>query len=275
MASDQRSSFTSETYTFGIHARYSQAREGLAGSIQEAKNLCCNAIQIFIKTNLRWSIRKNLVEGDLIRPCQDQVQKIFVHSIYLTNLGSENPETRRKSIESLINEIELASKMKLDAIVIHLGYSSLGTKDFITSLNKVLSETSEMPILLENSAGQSRALGSRLEILREVRDRVVDKSRVYYCIDSAHLFAAGYDIVPETYNDIDRILGRQNIKLIHLNDSKVAFNGGKDIHESLGKGKIGYQKIKGFVLEYKDIPLILETKKYKEDLEMLRSILCE
>jgi deoxyribonuclease-4 len=260
-------------YIFGIHARYSQARGGLATSIEEAKALSCNAIQIFIKTNLRWTIRKKLVQGDLIMPYQDQVKKVFVHSIYLTNLGSENPETRKKSVESLINEIQIASEMKLDAVVIHLGYSSSGIKDFITSLNEVLSSTSEIPILLENSAGQSRSLGYRLEILREARDKSVDKSRVYYCIDSAHLFASGYDIVPETFNNIDKVLGRENIKLIHLNDSKVPFNGRKDVHESLGKGKIGYQKIKSFIIEYKHIPMILETKKYKEDLEVIRNIL--
>jgi apurinic endonuclease APN1 len=273
----------------GAHVRYTQARGGLKRSIQDAETMGFNVFQVFIKTNLRWMTREKLVEGDIIR-FQDRknIQKISVHSIYLTNLASDDETIRRKSINSLINEIEIMGKMgmdpKEDFIVVHMGYNDSVTEGLhilTKSLNEVLEKTESFCILLENSAGQRRSIGSKLEHLIEVKEKVSERNRLFFCLDTAHLFASGYDINPDTLENIKETLGSENIKLIHLNDSKSGLNSKKDLHEFLGKGKIGYQKLQMFIEEFKEKPFVLETpisnlerlEEYREDLNFIRGIL--
>lgn len=271
----------------GVHVRYTQARGGLKRSIEDALSLKCNIFQIFIKTNLRWMQRTRLVEGDIVDPKDlKSIEKIFVHSIYLTNLASEDKEIREKSINSLINELEIMEKMRLDAIVLHVGYSSslsAGIKRVSEGLNRVLDETKHMkiPVLLENSAGQKRSIASDLEHLSEIRSQVYHKDLVFFCIDTAHLYAAGYDLVPKNFKYMNDTLGRENIKLIHLNDSKLELNSRRDLHEFLGIGKIGPEKLEDFINEYRDKPFIIETPvesldkldEYEGDLEFVRNSL--
>lgn len=275
----------------GAHVRYTQARGGLKRSIKDAESMDFNVFQVFIKTNLRWMIRKKLVEGDIIKPGdRGNVRVISVHSIYLTNLASDDETIRRKSIDSLINEIETMKNMnmdpKTDFIVIHMGYNDSlreGIHRLIKSLNEVLEKTEEFCILLENSAGQRRSIGSKLEHLREVKEKVSQSNRLFFCLDTAHLFASGYDITLDTLGIIEKTLGSENIRLIHLNDSKSALDSRKDLHEFLGKGKIGYQKLKLFVEKLKEKPFVLETpissldnlEEYEEDLDFVKKVLLE
>jgi apurinic endonuclease APN1 len=273
----------------GAHVRYTQSRGGLKRSIQDARTMKFNVFQIFIKTNLRWTKREKLVEGDIVNfQEREDINVISVHSIYLTNLASDDETIRKKSINSLINEIEIMGKMKMnpekDFIVVHMGYNDTvkeGLSRLIKSLNEVLENTEGFCILLENSAGQRRSMGSKIEQLREVKERILQKDRLFFCLDTAHLFASGYDITSDTLKMIEKVLDFNNIKLIHLNDSKSGINSRKDLHEFLGKGEIGKQKLELFIRELKEKPFVLETpvsnlerlEEYKNDLKFVREIL--
>jgi len=267
---------------------------GFYKAIERGEKLRLNTIQIFTKNQLRW-ISKPIANND-IELYKNTLNKsniigpIFAHGSYLLNLASSEDETIEKSINSLLDELSRCRILNLPYLIIHPGSHKAqgepkGIEKIIFNLNEVLKrDNSNTTILVENTAGQGNSLGYRFEHIRDII-RGVNINRVAVCIDTCHLFAAGYDIRTErnyrlTIEKFDKIVGSSYIKVIHLNDSKSPLGSRIDRHMHIGRGHIGNNAFIYIMQDerFKNIPMIIETPKKldgkemdKENIELLKS----
>lgn len=270
---------------------------GLDKAVERAQAIGCTCMQIFVKNNKQWKAKE--LEKEQIDLFKTKLKKasaikvVVAHANYLINIGSPNEAIREKSTDSLSFELNRCQLLNIPYLVLHPGASLTGTieeslEHIARGLNYVLKENpGNTMILLENTAGQGSAVGTNLEQLSTIYNKIIDKERVGFCFDTCHAFAAGYDFTKEkNYEDFwkkfDNILGIEKLKAIHINDSKKECGSKKDRHEHIGKGKIG---LEAFRLLFNDkrffgIPKIIETPKddLKEDIEnmhILRKMLSE
>src|SRR6266513_1342644 len=240
------------SFRIGIHT-------SIAGSylnaLESARKLGCNALQIFSASPRMWqggSARIPDVEAQAFRTCRQEVRMgpLVIHANYLINLASEQRMLQTRSIQAFHDEIVRAMALGADFLVVHPGARGQSTtgQAISTIVESVKQASKRAPmgglrILIENTAGMGTAVGARLEevgaILAGLRNLPVGA-----CLDTAHLFAAGYDIKSEaglasTIGQIDGAIGLENVPVIHLNDSKIPLGGRVDRHEHIGKGKIG------------------------------------
>jgi deoxyribonuclease-4 len=217
---------------------------------------------------------------------------VFGHTGYLINIASPPCANRDKSILSLIQEIRLAAQLKLPFLVLHPGAhlgagATAGLARAVEALDQVFAATSDLAVrvALENTAGQGSCLGHTLEELFEIIDGVKKPQRLAICLDTAHLFAAGYDIrKPKGWNAvIDAVksaVGLKRIVAFHLNDSKTELGSKVDRHAHIGEGKIGLERFNIIVNDprFSQHPGCLETPKSadlsedKQNLAILRSL---
>jgi len=197
---------------------------------------------------------------------------VLPHDSYLINLGHPLKEKEEKSLNAFIDELKRVEQLGLKYLNFHPGshLKEISEKECLEkiakNLNIALNETNSAIAVMETTAGQGSNLGYKFEHLRDIIDMVGDKSRIAVCIDTAHIFAAGYDIrtkeaYEKTMSEFDEIIGFKYLKGMHLNDSKAKFASRVDRHHSLGKGEIGLDAFK-FIMNDKridNIPLILET----------------
>jgi len=211
------------------------------------------------------------------------------HDSYLINIASVDKDLLHKSRESLLIELTRAENLGLPYLVMHPGSNpdeKDGIKRIADSLNWVHSKAPEYKakICLETTAGQGKTLGFRFEQIAETIDKVDQKTRLGVCYDTAHTFAAGYDIrtkkvYQETFKEFDKIIGLKRLRVIHLNDSKKDLGTRVDRHEHIGKGFIGLEAFRLLVNDprFEKIPKILETPKEgdmdKKNLKVLRSLI--
>ncbi len=258
------------------------AHQSIAGGYYRAAELAqecgCRCVQIFTKNNNQWRA-KEITDDDAtafreaLERCN--VSHPIAHDSYLINLAAPDPVLWTRSLESFVMELGRAEKLGIPYLVTHPGaYTTsseeAGLKRIIEALDEVHRQTRKLKVitLLEVTAGQGSNLGHRFEHLASVLDGVRDPERLAVCIDTCHLFAAGYPLFPEkeyraTMKAFDRILGLKLIKAIHLNDSKRELGSRVDRHEHIGRGKIG---LEGFRLLLNDsrlrtVPMYLETPK--------------
>ena len=204
--------------------------------------------------------------------CGIAAKHILPHDSYLINLGHPEIEAREKSLNGFIHEIKRCEILKLDRLNFHPGshlrkISEEECLDNIAvSMNKAIDATKDIKLVIENTAGQGSNLGYKFEHLAYIIDKIEDKSRVGVCIDTCHMFTAGYDIrtreaYDKTWNEFDQIVGRQYLMGMHINDSKPDLGSRVDRHDSLGVGKIGWDAFKFIMNDDRmdDIPLVLET----------------
>jgi deoxyribonuclease-4 len=212
---------------------------------------------------------------------------ILPHDSYLINLGHPEVEKLEKSRDAFIDELERCRILGLDRLNFHPGshltkiskkdpeymdklmQAELGCLNVIAeSLNRAIEATpdSNVKLVIENTAGQGSNLGYQFEHLAHIIDKVEDKSRVGVCIDTCHMFTAGYDIrtretYDETWNSFDKVVGREYLMGMHINDSKPPLGSRVDRHHSLGQGEIGWDAFKFIMNDSRmdDIPLVLET----------------
>ncbi len=267
---------------------------GVHNALETAKKLKINAIQIFLKNNNQWQ-GATLKEKDIenyhsIKKSIEDV-KIFAHTGYLVNLAGDG-DNHKKSIASLEDDLHRATLLHVEGIVLHPGShigkgEKAGLKKIVTSLDSVLKNNpSNSKILLETSAGQGTSLGKTLEQLSFIIAQSKYPEKLAVCIDTCHIFAAGYDFrTPESaanfINDFNSIIGLEKLALIHLNDSKTEFNSRRDRHEHIGKGSIGTKGFKSLLNQNEliQVPLILETPKInnneadKKNLATIRRLL--
>lgn len=268
---------------------------GVWKAIERGAGIDCEIIQIFVKNNMQW-FGKPHSPGDVTlyttKLSSSKITSVFGHAGYLINLGAPPSPNRDKSIQSLIQELNYATALHLPFLVLHpgahLGHGEeAGLDQIVAGLNEVLRATKEslVRIALENTAGQGSCLGNRMEHLAAIFDRVDQPKRLALCIDTAHLFAAGYDIRSDRgWNDamqeIDSRIGLDRVAAFHLNDSKTDLQSRVDRHAHIGQGKIGLEAFRRIVNDprFREHPGCLETPKSAdlhedvENLTVLRSL---
>lgn len=282
----------------GIHVSISG---GIQNSVKNAVNLGCNAFQIFSRSPRQWFAKD--LSDDEISAFKEKLESsgipyssVVVHMPYLPNLSAPNSEMYQKSITTLTNEILRCNLLGIPHLVIHLG-SHLGkgedngknqlinacAQSFIEYENKGLKKN-QVKLLLENSAGQKNSIGSKIEQIGEIFEKL-GKENYGLCIDTCHLYASGYDLANasksgEIIDRLDALIGLDSLKLVHLNDSKGDLGSNLDRHYHLGLGKIGSEGFKALVNHKKirDIPLIMETpidetRGDSENIKFLRSLI--
>lgn len=255
--------------------------KGFVGAIDEAEALGNNALQIFTHNASAWQMKpitSERADEFLGRRATSSVQFVVAHTMYLLNLASPDEALFERSIEALIEEIRRAGLLELDAVVTHLGAhvgSGLdrGLDRIVGALDRVccsgvLEEASGVRLLLENTAGSGTTIGRTFDELAKILVDLEDDDRLAVCLDTAHAFAAGYDLrtkraVDEVFETFDRTIGIGRLGLLHLNDSKYACGSRRDRHEHIGWGLIGRDGIGSLVRRpsVRDLPVILETPK--------------
>ncbi|RJP70149.1 MAG: deoxyribonuclease IV [Ignavibacteriales bacterium] len=262
---------------------------GVDSAISKADEFGFTAIQIFTRNNNRW-VSKALSEKEISsfkeKRKSSQIKVIVSHDSYLINLCAQNPEILEKSRKAFIDELERCEQLEIPYLNFHPGAhggqgEDEGIKMIAESLNLAHEQTKNFKVksMLEATAGQGTAIGYTFEHLKKIIDLVEEKDRMCVCIDTAHIFAAGYNIKdPKTYDavikDFDSIVGLELLKCIHMNDSKKELGSKVDRHDHIGKGFIG---LEGFTNIMNDkrldgVAKILETPKGKEQLEDLENV---
>lgn len=261
-------------------------------ALVRAGQITADCVQIFVKNNMQW-LGRPPAPAELARFQEEKARRklraIFGHAGYLINLGAPPSPNRDKSVESLVQEITFAGSLGLPFLILHPGAHlgagrEEGLRRIIAGLNEVLRATkkSTVRLALENTAGQGSCLGSQLEDLAAIYDAVQNPERLAVCLDTAHLFAAGYDIRQpkewdKTHRQFHSLIGRQQIVAFHLNDSKTELNSRVDRHEHIGRGKIGLEAFRHIINDphFTTSPGCLETYKSKdlhEDIENLATL---
>lgn len=252
------------------------AAGGLENAITIAVNAGCQTVQLFSANQRQWKTKRLSPDEIYVFKqtyADSGLAETVVHASYLINLAAINEETYKKSLVSLKDELTRCDQLGIDYAVLHPGAhmgegEDTGVAKIVKSLNKVLDADWNCTLLLETTAGQGSSVGYKFEHLAAIIGGVNDASHLGVCLDTCHVFAAGYDIKSEkgyqqTIKDFDRIIGLEHLKVLHINDSKSDFGSHVDRHEHLGRGKIGKCGIAHIVNDNRlnKLPLILETPK--------------
>ena len=253
------------------------ASGGVFNAPINAMAIGAKAFALFTKNQRQWTA-KPLETKDIDRWFKEleksgiQTKHILPHDSYLINLGHPEVEARAKSFDGFVHEIQRCEILKLDRLNFHPGshLRKINEEECLNniaeSMNRAIDITKDVKLVIENTAGQGSNLGYKFEHLAYIIDKIEDKSRVGVCIDTCHMFTAGYDIrireaYDKTWNEFDAIVGREYLMGMHINDSKPDLGSRVDRHDSLGVGKIGWDAFRFIMNDERmdDIPLVLET----------------
>ena len=244
-------------------------------SIDRARSLDLDTFQIFTRNPRGWKF-SDFKESNIVnfknKILSENISTVVCHMPYLPNLSSPKEDVYNMSINALSSELERCNTLGIEYVVTHIG-SHLGTglekglDRVVKACNTALSNSSNNTmIILENTAGTKNNVGSKFDELKYIFDNVNDKSRIGFCFDTCHAFAAGYDLstsksVIDTLNKFDQIIGLKYLKVVHLNDSKGELGNGLDRHQHIGRGFIGESGFRELLKNstIKQLPLILET----------------
>jgi deoxyribonuclease-4 len=249
---------------------------GFDQAIARGTALGCTAIQIFTKNASQWRGKAiTAAEAAAFQDARAQsaIEAVVAHDSYLINLAAPPGENRAKSIAAFAEEMQRCALLGVPYLVMHPGAHlgdgvAVGIERISAAFSEIFAEAPEsVTVLLENTAGQGSYLGSRFEELAEIIERT-PTGRFGVCFDTCHAFAAGYDIASaEGYaavmNDFERILGREMLRVFHLNDSRKGLASHVDRHEGIGSGALGLEAFRAIMTDprFADIPKILETPK--------------
>jgi deoxyribonuclease IV len=274
----------------GVHVSISGS---IDQAVDRAQEYGCDTFQMFTRNPQGWKFGD--LDPDQVKKFreklgQSKIGPIIDHMPYLPNLSCPEDEIYEKSVASFAAEVDRCHVLGISYLVTHLG-SHLG-KGREIGLERITSALSlgakrargELRILLENMAGTKNSMGSNFQDIKEILDGVKKRDRLGVCLDTCHLYAAGFDVqsergVQQTLAKFNEVVGFDTLKVVHLNDSKGGLASGLDRHENIGKGYIGE---KGFraILHHpavKELPLILETPvdqpdAVQSDLQMVRKL---
>jgi deoxyribonuclease-4 len=268
------------------------AAGGVENAVKNAKEINADGFALFTKNQRQWFAKPLSDESvDKFKKFMDihgyDPKSVLPHDSYLINLGHPEEEKRKKSLESFIDEARRVERLGLKYLNFHPGshlrkITEEECLDLISqSVNFAIKETESCVFVIETTAGQGSNLGYKFEHLAYIIDKIEDKERIGVCIDTAHIFAAGYDIRTKeayeaTMKKFDEIVGFKYLKGMHINDSKAKFASRVDRHHSLGKGEIGIDAFKFIMRDERidDVPLILETIDpgiWAEEIKLLKS----
>ncbi len=251
----------------------------ISGTIDQAddraRELGCDAFQMFTRNPRGWKYKKldrEEVEKFRRKTASYNLNPVVAHMPYLPNLSSPKKLIYNKSVKSLTAELDRCATLGIPYIVTHLGShmgkgADLGLERIGGAVKTALSEDqNEVMLLLENTAGTKNSMGSSFEDLKRILAHVDNQRRVGICFDTAHAYAAGYDLrslrgVNDTLSRFDSILGLNLLKVIHLNDSQVGLGSGRDRHEHIGLGYIGETGFRALLKHeaVRNLPFIMET----------------
>jgi deoxyribonuclease-4 len=274
---------------FGAHM---STAGGVWRALQRGKLAGADIVQVFVKNNMQW-FGKPHSDSDLELFAKElatnSLASVFGHTGYLINLGAPASQNRDRSIASLIQELQFAAGLGLPFLVMHPGAhlgagDAAGLTQIVAGLDEVFRATKTAPvrIALENTAGQGTCLGHRLDHLAAIFNRVQRPERLGLCLDTAHLFAAGYNIRSAkgwdgVIKELTMRVGLQEVLAFHLNDSKTELGSRVDRHAHIGQGHIGKEGFRHIVRDprFLDHPGCLETPKsadLKEDILNLATL---
>lgn len=256
---------------------------------KQAADIGANTFQFFSR-NPRGSKARKIDKEDIkkfLELCEkNNFGKILAHAPYILNPCSKDEKTRKFSLEIMSDDLKRMEELPNNLYNLHPGShtgqgADKGIEEIAWLLNNVLYEEQTTTVLLETMPGRGTEIGGRFEELRSIIDKVKLKDKIGICLDTCHVFVAGYDIVNNlegVLDEFDGIIGLDRLKAIHLNDSMNPFNSHKDRHEKIGEGNIGLDAfdriINNEILKY--LPFYLETRNdidgYKKEISMLRSM---
>jgi deoxyribonuclease-4 len=280
---------------------------GLHRAVEAAKAHGCDAVQLFTRNPNSWPAppppagRAASRSGKLLTKNSNQwsareltdadvaafrtalrgsgVRRTAAHDSYLINLASPDEALRRRSLEAFADELQRAERLGLDYLVTHPGaHVDSGEEAGLARVAKALDEVHarcpgfKVKVLLETTAGQGSSLGHRFEHLARILALVADPDRLGVCLDTCHVFAAGYALAPEaeyraTFKEFDKLIGLRRLLAFHVNDSQKAFGSRVDRHAAIGRGELGLEPFRLLVNDprFRNRPMILETPKEDAD----------
>lgn len=269
---------------------------GLDKAIDRGADIGCEAIQIFGSSPQSWAYKpvpEAQTDAFKEKAKSSGIGPVYFHAIYLINLGTSNPASLEKGIDSLINYMKLASAVEAGGVIFHpgshkgVGYDGI-LKQTVSSIERVLDSSPGTPWLtLENTAGMGQHIGARFQELGGIISAVdtAYRDRLRICLDTQHSYAAGYDIATRDgleamLAEFDECIGLDRLAAVHVNDSKYALGAGVDRHENIGEGYIGLQGFENILGNpaFRDVPFFLEVPGFdnkgpdKENLDILKGI---
>lgn len=269
---------------------HTSAAGGVYNALLQGQKIGATTIQLFTNNQRQWTARP--ISDETVLRWKETLKEtglkeIMSHDSYLINLGSPTSENLQKSLNAFRLEIERCLTLGVHYLNFHPGAALDGGEEaclerIVSSLLSFedLLESGKLRLLLEATAGQGSSLGFRFEQLQFILDRVKKKVPVGICIDTCHIFAAGYDIRTEesfgkVLEEFDQTVGLSNLYAFHVNDSLKPLGSRVDRHASLGKGLIGIETFKFLMRDARtrNIPKYLETPNpdlWKEEIQLLR-----
>jgi deoxyribonuclease-4 len=268
------------------------AHEGIAGGVStafaraEADGADC--LQIFTRNARGWAAKP--LEDDEVSRFKGEARRtrkpVAAHSSYLINCASPDREIRRKSWDALSDELARCELLGIPSLVFHPGNHPSEAEGLALVAEAMTRALTEVPgkarLLVETTAGQGTSLGWRFEQVAALRDAVpgAKRRRVGVCVDTCHVWAAGYDLASEdgyarTLEELDRVVGLEHVRAFHLNDSKKGLGCRVDRHEHIGEGALGFEPFRRLVNDarFAEVPAFVETEaRFKENIEALRGL---
>lgn len=275
-----------------------KGKEMMLGSAKEAYSYGANTYMIFTgapQNTKRKPISELKIDEAWEFMNAHNIGEPIIHAPYIINLGnSVNEETYKLAVEFLAMDIERTAAMGCHILALHPGSHvgagvDVGIQKIAQGLNEILSQDTPCFIALETMAGKGSEIGRSFEELASIFDKVIHNDKLRICLDTCHMHDSGYDIIHDfdgAIDKLDRLIGKDKVSVIHINDSKNPCGAGKDRHTNIGKGYIGFEALHAIVHHpaFSEIPKILETPywpsedepsklvpPYKEEIAMLRS----
>lgn len=275
---------------FGFHISIAG---GFSKVVERAKVRGCETIQFFSRNPRGWKyapLNKRDIEGFRSSIKSSDLFPIFLHLPYLPNIAFKDSRFYKRSIESVVTDLERAEHLGAQYLIIHIGHRGTSSEEeAIETVSSGINQASErmknpIVLLVENTAGQGTEVGYTFEQIQKIINGVQDKGRIGVCLDTAHCFEAGYDLskkegIERTLEAFDQTIGLKRLHLLHLNDSKTPLGSRRDRHWHIGEGCIGREGFRYLINHplLKTLPGIMETprKDTVEDLknmEVIRSL---
>ena len=266
---------------------------GIDNAIENARKIGAECIQVFGAPPQSWRYKpqpQEKIDAFKEGARAANISSVFFHGVYLINLGTEVEENLGKGIDSLIAHMKMASDVDAAGVIFHLGsHKGRGfdavLPQVVSSMSHVLDNTPENTwLIIENAAGMGNHIGASFSEIGAVM-RELSHQRVKVCLDTAHTFAAGYNIaetagMEEAMSEFDREVGFKNLVAVHANDSKIPLGGGVDRHENIGEGHIGMDGFHVIMSHpaFRDVPFLLEVPGFekkgpdRKNIDILHSI---